>query len=1207
MSSFSNHILLSGIVISILFDQSLALPSGGKFTHGTSGSISINDNHMNIHGNGQNSVIQWGGGFSIGKNESVNFNGSNKNYLNIAHGTNKSTIEGLLNASGNNVFLINPNGVIITKTGTINANRFVASTSSISSDEMQKFANGKTNTIQSPIIKLDKNNGNVVNMGNINAEEVVFIGNKILLNSNIKNSNDLLTKINSKNIKLIGNEIDIDASNINANSLSKLEVSAKERGSIYLNASGYYYDPNSFAVFDKLKQTDFQNIKHNNSSFNIYDFVGISSDVDWWHFAKGWNENKKDFRNTATEYRLTNDIDFKGKNYANYCIEGYGCTNMIVGYKDPIYNDDWEIIEDNSFYNKIFDGQNFALKNIFIDTNVLSDSLRYVGIFGNASGSEFKNIIIDYNDNSILSNSMYTGGFIGYASGGSKFENIELKNISKISTQNKNNLYAGGFIGYVNGANFNKIDIKSIREISGISLENRSHIGGFVGGINNGKFENINISQINKIINDKTTKATYTGGFAGEVWGGKFSNIDIRQIDEINGGFVTGGFSGNIGYADLENINLDINNITSTFTTLRHTYAGGFVGSIDSGDTYFKNINVRVKNVKSISQDNKDGSLEEDFFDTGNAYAGGFVGFANGGVFDNISIEAEKIESINNNSMEGTRAASGGFAGKIEGYRSDNLSLSNITIKNIDTISGKIEKDKSGMVNVGGFAGWIQKEGKGSFSDISIYDIKNIQAYGQKDFANAAGFIGYIEGRSMFQKFNLDFKNIYLFFENDAQIQSFASDGKNLSGKFISAYNDKNVNLAFKNIHIYHHENDFNDVFSDLKLWKDMKINIHTYNDDNKNLKFEDFLSKDNTIARPIIELPKKPDFSNKIEINYPNIDNIIQEEAILGKDDLYEDVIKNEILADLINQHYKIYIDVLLDMLAEKDYNLMTEDEKVDFVAKYFIKDTANNKSQALKIVQSLDFIMAYQNNGLNNANDDKFEEGVKDFYQNNIKSNIDKTIEKKISILEILKGELKDIVLNSQQLLKELENIKLQLQIAEKSYNDYIKNNSSLDPNKLAQLLKNINILEKQQEAIASKLGLTEIKNKIEYQHNKGSFLIMGDYQYDLYKPILESIDLTPSIPVEPDLPWTDLTPSIPNIPTLENNQAKSSLNNNQNYPAMINDNIANLFLFNSLGDDLVKDEIIIKEIGELDIEAHKKTCIVSDGFKAMNPCAN
>ncbi|HEC1786889.1 TPA: hypothetical protein R1733_001763, partial [Campylobacter lari] len=168
------------------------------------------------------------------------------------------------------------------------------------------------------------------------------------------------------------------------------------------------------------------------------------------------------------------------------------------------------------------------------------------------------------------------------------------------------------------------------------------------------------------------------------------------------------------------------------------------------------------------------------------------------------------------------------------------------------------------------------------------------------------------------------------------------------------------------------------------------------------------------------------PDFSNKIEINYPNIDNIIQEEAILSKDDLYEDVIKNEILADLINQHYKIYIDVLLDMLAEKDYNLMTEDEKVDFVAKYFIKDTANNKSQALKIVQSLDFIMAYQNNGLNNANNDKFEEGVKDFYQNNIKSNIDKTIEKKISILEILKGELKDIVLNSQQLLKELENIK-------------------------------------------------------------------------------------------------------------------------------------------------------------------------------------
>ncbi|HEC1791662.1 TPA: filamentous hemagglutinin N-terminal domain-containing protein, partial [Campylobacter lari] len=175
MKKLANHIILSGVTVSMLLSPMVAadkplnpnqLPSGGKFTHGTSGSININGNNMYINGNQQNSVIQWGGGFSIGKDAQVHFGkGQNgQNYLNIAHGTSKSTIEGILNAGGNNVFLINPNGVIITKTGTINANRFVASTSSMSDGEMWKFADMKNfndGLSFSPIFKPQKA-GNVV-------------------------------------------------------------------------------------------------------------------------------------------------------------------------------------------------------------------------------------------------------------------------------------------------------------------------------------------------------------------------------------------------------------------------------------------------------------------------------------------------------------------------------------------------------------------------------------------------------------------------------------------------------------------------------------------------------------------------------------------------------------------------------------------------------------------------------------------------------------------------------------------------------------------------------------------------------------------------------------------------------------------------------------------------------------------------------------
>uniref|UniRef100_UPI0005779E73 two-partner secretion domain-containing protein n=1 Tax=Campylobacter jejuni TaxID=197 RepID=UPI0005779E73 len=177
----NNKIVLSIVVSSLLFSQSYALPSGGKFTHGTSGTININGNTMNITGNKVNSVIQWGGGFNIAKGETVNFGQgkTNQNYLNIAYGTKSSTIDGLLNATGNNVYLINPNGVVIGKSGTINANKFGVSTSSMSNDEMSKFA---TSTFESPafspVFKLN-NKGNVVNMGNINAKDVLIIGNEV--------------------------------------------------------------------------------------------------------------------------------------------------------------------------------------------------------------------------------------------------------------------------------------------------------------------------------------------------------------------------------------------------------------------------------------------------------------------------------------------------------------------------------------------------------------------------------------------------------------------------------------------------------------------------------------------------------------------------------------------------------------------------------------------------------------------------------------------------------------------------------------------------------------------------------------------------------------------------------------------------------------------------------------------------------------------
>ncbi|MCV3457736.1 hypothetical protein L8X28_08265, partial [Campylobacter sp. CNRCH_2016_0050h] len=217
------------------------------------------------------------------------------------------------------------------------------------------------------MFKPNPKGGNVINMGGeINAASVVLQGNKVVSNAYAdydKNLGEHSKQISANEITLQGNEVYVDVSSINGNKLSKLNIKGGNgnsfKGSMYLNASGYYYNPSSFKVFNKFNNSS--------SNFKVYKYVGIGSDVDWWHFAKGWNENKEGFRDTASEYRLTNDIDFKassGQNYANYWIDlnsdgkkdANEFTSMIVGFKD------------DSAFTKTFDGQGFTLKNINIDT-----------------------------------------------------------------------------------------------------------------------------------------------------------------------------------------------------------------------------------------------------------------------------------------------------------------------------------------------------------------------------------------------------------------------------------------------------------------------------------------------------------------------------------------------------------------------------------------------------------------------------------------------------------------------------------------------------------------------------------------------------------------------------------------------------------------------------------------------------------------------
>ncbi|ECR4130843.1 filamentous hemagglutinin N-terminal domain-containing protein [Campylobacter jejuni] len=293
MKKMSKHIVLSFAVSSLLFSQAYALPSGGKFTHGTSGAIHTSGNTVMITEKGQNHVIQWGGGFNIAQGKSVNFTTSGKNYLNIAYHKDASKIDGALNGGNNNIFLVNPMGVLIGQTGTITAGKFVASTTPLNDENVKTFL--KQGASFSPAFDVSKQ-GNIINLGKINADNIVLIGNKVEINKG---------KITLDVLKLEGNKVYVDAGVVKdtKNIVAKAEQEAiiqqsitsfEENGALLGNSSSKF----SFDDSSKVK--------------NWTKYGSIADATEWNKFADFWNVNKEKFRTAFDHFRLIDDIDFSG-------------------------------------------------------------------------------------------------------------------------------------------------------------------------------------------------------------------------------------------------------------------------------------------------------------------------------------------------------------------------------------------------------------------------------------------------------------------------------------------------------------------------------------------------------------------------------------------------------------------------------------------------------------------------------------------------------------------------------------------------------------------------------------------------------------------------------------------------------------------------------------------------------------------------------
>lgn len=534
MKKMSKHIVLSFAVSSLLFSQAYALPQGGKFTHGSTGSISSSNGTMNVIGNNKNSVIQWGGGFNIGQNETVKFNGNQQNYLNIAYQKDASKIDGKLDGGTNNIFLVNSMGVLIGKTGTITAGKFVASTTPLKDSDVQNFISQGMNF--SPVFDVSKQ-GNIINLGKINADNIVLIGNKVEINKG---------KITLDVLKLEGNKVYVDAGVVKdtKNIVAKAEQEAiiqqsitsfEENGALLGNSSSKF----SFDDSSKVK--------------NWTKYGSIADATEWNKFADFWNVNKEKFRTAFDHFRLIDDIDFSGvKTY----IVGDNTSNAFA---------------------KSFDGSGYALKNVNINS-----SNQYVGIFGVVQNSYIRNLNIQGLKIASTGYDAYVGGIVGQniANSYTGFENVTVHDLVINTAVNTK---VGGIIGWGNGSggnntiNFTNVAINNIS----IVAKEGSYVGGIGRQIDGGNFNNVVVNDIEKLITSGNDSKT--GGFTGKVGNLKINNAYLFYK---NGAILSAGNYKTQAGKVIGDPGISVNNNFSNIYVY-HNLENGY---IDEGQNFFKSV-----------------------------------------------------------------------------------------------------------------------------------------------------------------------------------------------------------------------------------------------------------------------------------------------------------------------------------------------------------------------------------------------------------------------------------------------------------------------------------------------------------------------------------------------------------------------------------------------------------------------------------------
>lgn len=262
--------------------------------------------------------------------------------------------------------------------------KFVASTTPLNDENVKTFL--KQGASFSPAFDVSKQ-GNIINLGKINADNIVLIGNKVEIGVGAELAGQD-GQTNAKTTHLIGNYVYVsvgkDKENKNTIKIDKdgFKGTAIVEGFMQRDMTSFANDKYQFGDFGSIKSQSYDGKNsvdfyraitigghYYNNGQNINHYMNAN---EWKLFADGWNSdalNGDIFKDGLTTIRLMSDIDFS-----------YLTSNGKQIAIDPVGANKYA-------FSGNFDGGNYTLKNILINAQN-TDKGWNTGIFGKVEGKD---------------------------------------------------------------------------------------------------------------------------------------------------------------------------------------------------------------------------------------------------------------------------------------------------------------------------------------------------------------------------------------------------------------------------------------------------------------------------------------------------------------------------------------------------------------------------------------------------------------------------------------------------------------------------------------------------------------------------------------------------------------------------------------------------------------------------------------------------